>query len=82
MVEAVAVFVSQGMLVFLKHLNVRLISRHRVLPAVWVTGGIQTAWLISSALGIKGFLSGNIGIVAVYIAAGMIGSFLNFKIKA
>jgi len=81
MIEAIAIFVSQALLVFLKHLNVRLINHHRVGLAVSVTGGIQTAWLISSALGIKGFLAGDWVLIGVYVASGMIGSYLNFKIK-
>ena len=81
MIEAVAVFISQLLLVFFKHLNVRMIAKHKVAKAVIVTGAIQVSWLVSSALGIKGFLESNYLLVCIYIIGGMIGSFLNFKIK-
>ena len=79
--EALIVFASQMALVFLKHLNVRVISNHRVAYAVMLTGAIQAAWLIGSALGIKGFLNGDPVIVGIYIVGGMVGSYLNFKIR-
>lgn len=81
MSESIIVFASQLLLVFLKHLNVRMNASHKVWLAVLVTGAIQVAWLVSSALGIKGFLSGDYLLVVIYVIGGMIGSFLNFKIK-
>ena len=81
MTEAVIVFVSQLALVFFKHLNVRLIAGGHVLPAVSVTALIQASWLVSSALGIRGFLERDYLLVVVYVLAGMIGSYLNFKIN-
>jgi len=81
MLEAGAVFISQLLLVFFKHLNVRMIANHKVWLAVIITGAIQASWLVSSALGIKGFLESNYLLICIYIAGGMIGSFLNFKIK-
>jgi hypothetical protein len=81
MIEASAVFISQLLLVFFKHLNVRMIANHKVGLAVIITGAIQASWLVSSALGIKGFLESNYLLICIYITGGMIGSFLNFKIK-
>jgi len=79
--EIAAIFISQSLLVFFKHLNVRMIVNHKVGLAVIITGAIQASWLVSSALGIKGFLESNYLLIYIYIVGGMIGSFLNFKIR-
>ena len=79
--EAGAVFISQLLLVFFKHLNVRMIASHKVGLAVVITGAIQASWLVSSALGIKGFLESNYLLICIYVTGGMVGSFLNFKVE-
>jgi len=81
MMEVLIVFVSQLAMIFFRMINVRTVASHKVAKSVLLTGAIQIAWLISSALGIKGFLDGNYPVIAAYIAGGMIGTYLSFSIK-
>ncbi|MBL4621937.1 MAG: hypothetical protein JKY89_06020 [Immundisolibacteraceae bacterium] len=81
MLEVAIVFAAQLALVFLKHLNIRKIAGQKVAHAVCITGAIQAVWLVASALGIKGFLDGDYTIVAAYIIGGMVGSYLQFKLR-
>ena len=80
-VEAIAIFISQFLLIFFRLLNVRATAQRHVLKSVMLTALIQVAWLISSALGIKGFLDSDYKLIACYVLGGMLGSYFNFKIK-
>lgn len=79
--QIAAVSVSQMALIFFKHLTVRTVVAHQIVKSMFFTFAIQTSWLISSAIGIKAFLDGNIVVVAFYLLGGVIGAWLNFKIK-
>ncbi|MCX6076401.1 MAG: hypothetical protein NTW78_05870 [Campylobacterales bacterium] len=81
LLQIVAVSISQMALIFLKHVTVRVIVAQQVKKAMFFTLLMQLAWLISSALGINALLEHNYTIVAVYLASGVVGTWLNFKIK-
>ncbi|MDY0320388.1 MAG: hypothetical protein RBR23_01520 [Arcobacteraceae bacterium] len=81
MIEIIAVSASQMALVFLKHINIRLIVRDRVWLSLITTFLVQASWLVASAIGINGFLNGEWHIVVFYLLGGVIGSYINFKIK-
>lgn len=78
---AAVVFVSQLAMIFFRLVNVRMVTAGNVFKSVLLTAAIQSTWLVSSALGIKGFLDGDYAMVCAYIAGGMAGSYLSFKIK-
>jgi len=75
------IFISQVLLVFFKHLAIRSITNHKRLQTAIYTTFIQASWLISSALGINALLNGEWLSVFVYIAGGVVGSMLQFRIK-
>ncbi|WP_294962274.1 hypothetical protein [Sulfurimonas sp.] len=79
--QIIAVFSSQMALVFFKHINIRVIVAKQVEKAMFYTFLIQASWLISSAIGINAFIGGNYIVVIFYLAAGVLGTWLNFKIK-
>jgi hypothetical protein len=79
--QIAAVSVSQMALVFLKHVGLRVIVAKQVRRAMFYTFFIQASWLISSAIGINALVKGNYVVVVFYLAAGVVGTYLNFKIK-
>jgi hypothetical protein len=80
-IKILAVSISQMALVFFKHVNVRVIVKEQVMRSMFYTFLIQSSWLISSAIGIKALLEGNYIVVVFYLAAGVLGTYLNFRIK-
>jgi len=80
-VQIVAVSVSQMLLIFFKHVNIRVIVAKQVGRSMFYTFAIQASWLISSAIGINAVLQSNYVVVAFYLAAGVLGTWLNFKIR-
>jgi len=80
-IQILAVSISQMALVFFKHVNIRVIVKEQIVKSMFYTSLIQGSWLISSAIGINAFLNNNWLIVFVYIISGVVGTYLNFKIK-
>ncbi len=81
LLQIIAVSVSQMALVFFKHVNIRVIVAKQVGKSMFYTFLIQASWLISSAIGISAFLEHNYVVVVVYLVSGVVGTWLNFKIK-
>lgn len=79
--KILVVSITQMLLIFLKHLNIRVIVARQVTKSMIYTFLIQTAWLVSSAIGINALLEHNYIVVAFYLGAGVLGAYLNFKIK-
>lgn len=80
-VQIVAVSTSHAVLIFFKHINIRVIVARQIIKSMFYTFAIQASWLVSSAIGINAFLDGNIIVVAFYLLGGVLGAWLNFKIK-
>lgn len=80
-VQIIAVSVSQTALIFLKHINVRVVVAKQVVKSMFYTFAIQASWLISSAIGISAFMDGKMIVVVFYLLSGVLGAWLNFKIK-
>lgn len=81
LIQIGAVFISQMALVFLKHVNIRVIVKEQVIKSMFITFLIQGFWLVSSAIGISAFIKGNYIVVVFYLIARVAGTYLNFKIK-
>lgn len=81
LLQVIAVSISQMALIFFKHVNVRVLVAEQIGRSMFYTFWIQFSWLISSAIGIKAMMDSNWVIVAFYLAAGVLGTWLNFKIK-
>lgn len=79
--QIVAVSLSQLSLIFFKHITVRTVVAKQIVKSMFFTFAIQASWLISSAIGIKAYLEGNYVVVAAYLLGGVVGTWLNFKIK-
>lgn len=79
--QIVAVSLSQLSLIFFKHITVRTVVAKQIVKSMFFTFAIQASWLISSAIGIKAYLDGNYVVVAAYLIGGVVGTWLNFKIK-
>ena len=79
--QILLVSVSQMALVFFKHVGLRIIVANQVRRAMLYTFFIQASWLISSATGINAYMKGDVVVVVFYLAAGVVGTYLNFKIK-
>ncbi len=73
--------VAQFAMVFLKHINIRIVMTGHAIKASFLTLLIQGAWLASTAIGVKAVWSGDYVVVAAYLLSGMIGAYLNFKVK-
>lgn len=54
---------------------------HAVTKAVSMTFLIQSTWLISTAIGVKFVWQGDVLAVVVYVLSGMLGAYLNFRVK-
>ena len=80
-IQMLAVSLSQMSLVFFKHINIRVIVKEQIYWSMFYTAMIQASWLIGSAIGINAYLNNNWLIVFLYIASGVVGTYLNFKIK-
>lgn len=80
-VQIIAVSVSQTALFFFKHINVRVVVAKQVVKSMFYTFAIQASWLISSAIGISAFMDGKMIVVVFYLLSGVLGAWLNFKIK-
>lgn len=78
----VAVSLSQMALIFFKHATVRAIVANQIGRSMVYTFALQSAWLISSALGISAFLEHDYLVISFYLCSGVFGAWLNFKIKA
>lgn len=79
--QILTVFISQMLLIFFKHINIRLIVAKEVAKSMLYTFLIQASWLLSSAIGINALLEHNYLVVGFYLLAGVLGTYLNFKIK-
>lgn len=79
--QIAVVSLSQLSLIFFKHITVRTVVANQIMKSMFFTFAIQASWLISSAIGIKAYLEGNYVIVAAYLLGGVVGTWLNFKIK-
>jgi hypothetical protein len=80
MVELI-IFTTQLLLVFFKYIAIRAILKNSIFQTLVFTFFIQSCWLISSALGINALLNYEWLSVISYIAGGILGSYLQFKIK-
>ena len=81
LIQTIIVSVSQMIFIFLKHVNIRVVVARQVSKSMLYTFLIQVSWLVSSAIGINAFNTGNYVVVAFYLMAGVVGTYLNFKIK-
>lgn len=75
------IFTAQLIMVFFKHIAIRAIAQHKVWHTLFYTFIIQSSWLVSSALGINALLNKDWTSVSAYIIGGVLGSYLQFKIK-
>ena len=75
--QIAVVSLSQLSLIFFKH----IVVANQIIKSMFFTFAIQASWLISSAIGIKAYLEGNYVIVTAYLLGGVVGTWLNFKIK-
>ena len=81
MIQIIVVFISQMLLIFFKHVGIRVIVKEQIIKSMFITFLIQSSWLVSSAIGISAFMKGNYIVVTFYLIAGVVGTYLNFKIK-
>ncbi len=81
LIQIAAVFISQMSLIFFKHIGIRVIVKEQIIKYMFITFLIQGSWLVSSAIGISAFIKGNYIVVAFYLIARVVGTYLNFKIK-
>jgi hypothetical protein len=79
--QIIIVFTAQLLLVFFKHLNIRVIVAQRKYYSALLTFLIQLSWLVSSAIGIKALLDYNWVIVIAYLLGGVVGNQINFMIS-
>ncbi|MCK5111080.1 MAG: hypothetical protein KAQ94_06120 [Arcobacteraceae bacterium] len=79
--QGLTIAIFQILLVFFKHLNIRIIVKEKISISMFLTFMIQLSWLVSSSLGISAFLDSDYILVTVYLLSGVIGTYLNFKVK-
>ena len=73
--------ISQFVFSFSRTLNVRYTAKENILMGVITSTFVKLTWLISSAIGVKSVIDGDIKMCIAYIISGLIGDYLSYKIK-
>ena len=60
MIELIILFISQLIFSFARTLNVRYTANENVLKSILTSTLIKITWLVSSSLGVKGVLDGDV----------------------
>jgi hypothetical protein len=79
--EILYLIISQFIFSFSRTLNVRYTAKENILMGVITSTLIKLTWLISSSIGIKSVIDGDIKMCIAYIISGLIGDYLSYKIK-
>lgn len=79
--ELISLIISQFVFSFSRTLNVRYTAKENVLMGVITSTLIKLTWLISSSIGVKSVIDGNIIMCFAYVISGLIGDYLSYKIK-
>lgn len=73
MKELIILFISQLIFSFARTLNVRYTANENVLKSILTSTLIKITWLVSSSLGVKGVLDGDVTLMLVYVISGILG---------
>lgn len=79
--EVLILIISQITFSFSRTLNVRYTAKENIFMTMLTGVFIKLTWLISSAIGIKSILELDYLTAIIYVASGMLGDYLSFKIK-
>ncbi len=80
-VECIVVFISQLLFSLSRNISNRAVIKERVSLSVILTGVIQSLWLVGTFIGVQGMMNSNYIVISSYLLGGMLGTYLNFKIK-
>ena len=73
--------ISQFIFSFSRTLNIRYTAKENVLMGIITSTLIKLTWLISTSIGLKSVIEGDILMCIAYIISGLIGDYLSYKIK-
>ena len=79
--ELISLIISQFVFSFSRTLNVRYTAKDNILMGVITSTLIKLTWLVSSSIGIKSVIDGDIIMCIAYVISGLIGDYLSYKIK-
>lgn len=77
----VTVFFAQLIFQFLRSLGTRYMSNEHVVMSLVLGFWIQVFWLITTAIGVVATVNYDWWTISAYMIGGLIGTYLNFKIK-
>jgi hypothetical protein len=77
----ILLIVSQFLFGLSRTLNVKYISKGNITMSMVTSFLIKGTWLISSAIGVKSVLDGDITTALVYISSAMFGDYVALKMK-
>ncbi len=75
-IQALIVFFSEIVFLFLKTINIKAISNGNVTKAIFSNTGISIAWLIGITISVNSILNGNLLPILAFLVGGAIGTFL------
>lgn len=79
--ELISLIISQFVFSFSRTLNVRYTAKENVLMGIITSTLIKLTWLVSSSIGVKSVIDGDITMCICYIVSGLVGDYLSYKIK-
>tara|TARA_R110000772_G_scaffold107132_1_gene209324 strand:+ start:257 stop:505 length:249 start_codon:yes stop_codon:yes gene_type:complete len=79
--ETIILIVSQILFSLSRTLNVRYVSKGKMISTLVAGFIVKITWLISSAIGINSVINQNWKNVLIYLLSGLIGDYLAMKIK-
>jgi len=79
--EMMYLIISQFIFSFSRTLNIRYTAKENVLMGIITSTLIKLTWLISTSIGLKSVIEGDILMCIAYIISGLIGDYLSYKIK-
>lgn len=81
MTNLLIVLIAQVVFSFSRTLNVRYTAIGNIPMAVATGVLVKAFWLVGSAIGISSFTTGDYTTAAAYVAGGVLGDWLSFKIN-
>jgi len=79
--ELIGLIISQFVFSFSRTLNVRYTANENILMGIITSTLIKLTWLVSSSIGVKSVIDGDIKMCIAYVISGLIGDYLSYKIK-
>ena len=81
MVDIIMVFAAQMTFGFFRNLNTRYVSKGIIRGSLLTGFVVKSTWLAATYLGITSLIDGEYIVTVFYLAGGVLGDWISFKIK-